>query len=141
MSVNIIFFLFTSWHVKHLHLINFHFLKFFFSIGKHSLNLSTQKNGEIIGEYNHEYHINNCSSLVKQQSPSSRNSNMNSNCCYDVPARVVLYFLSWSGFLVSFMMRNDVNILIKYRCVCVCISLHKVLLLDKFCYCCHDKIK
>lgn len=26
-----------------------------------------------------------------------------------VPARVVLYFLSWSGFLVSFMMRNDMN--------------------------------
>lgn len=27
-----------------------------------------------------------------------------------MPARVVLYFLSWSGFLVSFMMRNDINI-------------------------------
>lgn len=27
-----------------------------------------------------------------------------------VPARLVLYFLSWSGFLVSFMMRNDINI-------------------------------
>lgn len=26
-----------------------------------------------------------------------------------IPARVVLYFLSWSGFLVSFMMRNDIN--------------------------------
>ncbi|XP_037814009.1 sialin isoform X1 [Lucilia sericata] len=26
-----------------------------------------------------------------------------------VPARLVLYFLSWSGFLVSFMMRNDMN--------------------------------
>lgn len=26
-----------------------------------------------------------------------------------VPARIVLYFLSWSGFLVSFMMRNDMN--------------------------------
>jgi hypothetical protein len=29
--------------------------------------------------------------------------------CRDVPARFVLYFLSWSGFLVSFMMRNDIN--------------------------------
>ncbi|XP_034100141.1 vesicular glutamate transporter 1 [Drosophila albomicans] len=27
-----------------------------------------------------------------------------------IPARLVLYFLSWSGFLVSFMMRNDMNI-------------------------------
>ncbi|XP_054745640.1 sialin [Anastrepha obliqua] len=26
-----------------------------------------------------------------------------------IPARLVLYFLSWSGFLVSFMMRNDIN--------------------------------
>lgn len=29
--------------------------------------------------------------------------------CIDIPARLVLYFLSWSGFLVSFMMRNDIN--------------------------------
>ncbi|XP_059613041.1 vesicular glutamate transporter 2 [Phlebotomus argentipes] len=29
-----------------------------------------------------------------------------------IPARVVLYFLSWSGFLVSFVMRNDINIAI-----------------------------
>ncbi|CAH1114115.1 unnamed protein product [Psylliodes chrysocephalus] len=29
-----------------------------------------------------------------------------------VPARLVLYLLSWSGFLVSFMMRNDINIAI-----------------------------
>lgn len=29
--------------------------------------------------------------------------------CREVPARFVLYFLSWSGFLVSFMMRNDIN--------------------------------
>ena len=27
-----------------------------------------------------------------------------------VPARVVLYMLSFSGFTVSFMMRNDINI-------------------------------
>ncbi|XP_023166707.1 uncharacterized transporter slc-17.2 isoform X2 [Drosophila hydei] len=26
-----------------------------------------------------------------------------------ISARLVLYFLSWSGFLVSFMMRNDMN--------------------------------
>lgn len=30
--------------------------------------------------------------------------------CREIPARLVLYFLSWSGFLVSFMMRNDINI-------------------------------
>uniref|UniRef100_A0A1Y1JW82 Major facilitator superfamily (MFS) profile domain-containing protein n=2 Tax=Photinus pyralis TaxID=7054 RepID=A0A1Y1JW82_PHOPY len=29
-----------------------------------------------------------------------------------VPARLVLYLLSWSGFLVSFMMRTDINIAI-----------------------------
>ncbi|KAL1502126.1 hypothetical protein ABEB36_007318 [Hypothenemus hampei] len=29
-----------------------------------------------------------------------------------VPARLVLYLLSWSGFLVSFMMRNDINLAI-----------------------------
>ncbi|XP_060534236.1 sialin [Cylas formicarius] len=29
-----------------------------------------------------------------------------------VPARLVLYLLSWSGFLVSFMMRNDINMAI-----------------------------
>lgn len=35
------------------------------------------------------------------------------NFCYalgaKVPSRMVLYLLSWSGFLVSFMMRNDIN--------------------------------
>lgn len=30
--------------------------------------------------------------------------------CVRMPARLVLYFLSWSGFLVSFMMRNDINL-------------------------------
>jgi hypothetical protein len=29
-----------------------------------------------------------------------------------VPARLVLYLLSWSGFLVSFMMRTDINLAI-----------------------------
>lgn len=29
-----------------------------------------------------------------------------------MPARMVLYFLSLSGFLVSFVMRNDINIAI-----------------------------
>ncbi|GAB0088565.1 Major facilitator superfamily [Sergentomyia squamirostris] len=29
-----------------------------------------------------------------------------------IPCRVVLYLLSWSGFLVSFVMRNDINIAI-----------------------------
>jgi len=33
------------------------------------------------------------------------------SCVSDmVPARAVLYFLSFSGFLVSFMMRTDINI-------------------------------
>ncbi|KRG03889.1 vesicular glutamate transporter 1 [Drosophila mojavensis] len=32
-----------------------------------------------------------------------------SNVGDKIPARIVLYFLSWSGFLVSFMMRNDMN--------------------------------
>ncbi|XP_037043314.1 sialin isoform X2 [Bradysia coprophila] len=32
-----------------------------------------------------------------------------SNVTDRIPARLVLYFLSWSGFLVSFMMRNDIN--------------------------------
>uniref|UniRef100_A0A1L8DEK6 Putative permease of the major facilitator superfamily protein n=1 Tax=Nyssomyia neivai TaxID=330878 RepID=A0A1L8DEK6_9DIPT len=32
--------------------------------------------------------------------------------CDSIPARVILYLLSWSGFLVSFMMRNDINIAI-----------------------------
>lgn len=29
-----------------------------------------------------------------------------------MPARFVLYLLSWSGFLVSFMMRTDINLAI-----------------------------
>ncbi|KAJ8893401.1 hypothetical protein PR048_005992 [Dryococelus australis] len=29
---------------------------------------------------------------------------------YMIPARVVLYFLSFTGFLVSFMMRSDINL-------------------------------
>lgn len=29
-----------------------------------------------------------------------------------IPARLVLYFLSWSGFLVSFMLRTDINLAI-----------------------------
>lgn len=32
--------------------------------------------------------------------------------CGHVPARMVLYMLSWSGFLVSFMMRTDINLAI-----------------------------
>ena len=36
---------------------------------------------------------------------------MRASCVSDmVPARAVLYFLSFSGFLVSFMMRTDINI-------------------------------
>lgn len=40
--------------------------------------------------------------------PKVSNRRMKMNC-FEVPARLVLYFLSWSGFLVSFMMRNDIN--------------------------------
>lgn len=33
-----------------------------------------------------------------------------------IPARVILYFLSWSGFVVSFMMRNDINFALTAMC-------------------------
>ena len=41
--------------------------------------------------------------------PAKEVGRMKMNCFQNVPARLVLYFLSWSGFLVSFMMRNDIN--------------------------------
>lgn len=45
-----------------------------------------------------------------QDSSSPRiSSPRNMNMFHYIPARLVLYFLSWSGFLVSFMMRNDIN--------------------------------
>lgn len=49
-----------------------------------------------------------------EQAPQSKRAaasrkNMKMGCFEAVPARLVLYFLSWSGFLVSFMMRNDIN--------------------------------
>lgn len=81
-------------------------------IGKHSFNLPTQKNGappDLTGNYKQKNVLkNNCSSSTTKRAQQT-SSNMNSNCCFNVPARVVLYFLSWSGFLVSFMMRNDVS--------------------------------
>lgn len=49
----------------------------------------------------------NYNSLSKQDISSKKSMKM--NCFEVVPARLVLYFLSWSGFLVSFMMRNDIN--------------------------------
>lgn len=84
----------------------------FFLIGKQSFNLpASSKHGappELTGKLNH-IDNKNCSSKRKRQTSSRE---MNGNCCFDIPARVVLYFLSWSGFLVSFMMRNDVSLII-----------------------------
>lgn len=42
--------------------------------------------------------------------PTARDSSRMKRMCVRMPARLVLYFLSWSGFLVSFMMRNDINL-------------------------------
>lgn len=50
---------------------------------------------------NHHHHQDSSSPRIS----SPRNMNM----FHYIPARLVLYFLSWSGFLVSFMMRNDIN--------------------------------
>jgi hypothetical protein len=44
----------------------------------------------------------------EEEFDSNNRGKMNPNS-FDIPARLVLYFLSWSGFLVSFMMRNDVS--------------------------------
>ncbi|KAG5684804.1 hypothetical protein PVAND_014017 [Polypedilum vanderplanki] len=87
-----------------------------FKNGEYSYNLTIEKNGaaEIIESYNIK-----CSSfpstkqesltcVTKKNSNRKNNTTMNPNC-FNIPARVVLYFLSWSGFLVSFMMRNDIN--------------------------------
>jgi hypothetical protein len=55
---------------------------------------------------------NGTADLVNRRTPSKEvavDQSMKMNCYSDVPARLVLYFLSWSGFLVSFMMRNDIN--------------------------------
>ena len=98
---------FQNLHFVHLQLILFHMF-----IGKHSLNLPIHKNGappDLTGDYKQKHVLkNNCSSSTTKRAQQT-SSNMNSNCCFNVPARVVLYFLSWSGFLVSFMMRNDVS--------------------------------
>ncbi|XP_055383878.1 sialin [Condylostylus longicornis] len=71
------------------------------------------------------FHTNN--KIIGNKNPSIDSSSGNDNCnnssrsvinnnstrrnyiSEKVPARLVLYFLSWSGFLVSFMMRNDIN--------------------------------
>lgn len=81
----------------------------FLSIEEPPFDLPTKHGAppELTGKYNHKTK-RNCSSKREQQISSGRE--MNGSCCFDVPARVVLYFLSWSGFLVSFMMRNDVSI-------------------------------
>lgn len=62
----------------------------------------TKKNGDL--------YIEKKQSLVdfEQHSPTPSSGLMN-DMCDRIPARLVLYFLSWSGFLVSFMMRNDIN--------------------------------
>jgi hypothetical protein len=93
------------------------FYLLFFIAGIHLYDLKSHaKNGaaEIVETYT------KCSSPLptsKQHESSKTNTHQINNknntkmnpSCFDVPARVVLYFLSWSGFLVSFMMRNDVS--------------------------------
>lgn len=54
---------------------------------------------------NGKLHTEKKPSLVELEPPASV---MNA-ICDRIPARLVLYFLSWSGFLVSFVMRNDIN--------------------------------
>lgn len=53
-------------------------------------------------QHHHQQHQN----YHNQQNRRRRKSNV---LLDKIPARLVLYFLSWSGFLVSFMMRNDIN--------------------------------
>lgn len=73
------------------------------SSGLHLSDISTLKNGafELVNDKTPSKEV----VVVK----SSSNKRMKMNCFSNVPARLVLYFLSWSGFLVSFMMRNDIN--------------------------------
>jgi hypothetical protein len=52
------------------------------------------------------YKVSQSTITTKASTASRKRMKMN---CFQVPARLVLYFLSWSGFLVSFMMRNDIN--------------------------------
>lgn len=71
--------------------------------GLHSPNVSSPKNGA----FGLVSNTTLSKEVVVAENKSSKRMNM--NCFSNVPARVVLYFLSWSGFLVSFMMRNDIN--------------------------------
>lgn len=143
---------------------------YFVYIGLHSYNLPTQKNDapqNLAVDFKQVYRSNNnCSKLTSAKQTTSSISKMNRNCCYNVPARVVLYFLSWSGFMVSFMMRNDVSCITNYvniyfsyhhnqhnfmynvccliyaDCVYVDFQLINLyLFLDKFCTRCHGKVK
>jgi hypothetical protein len=67
----------------------------------HLTDLSTPKNATL--------DVVNHNTPSKEVAVYQNNKSMNMNCFRNVPARLVLYFLSWSGFLVSFMMRNDIN--------------------------------
>jgi hypothetical protein len=69
----------------------------------HLSDISTLKNGALDDVVNHK----TPSKEVVVEGDS--NKRMKMNCFSNVPTRLVLYFLSWSGFLVSFMMRNDIN--------------------------------
>ncbi|KAG7199009.1 hypothetical protein KM043_013161 [Ampulex compressa] len=51
-----------------------------------------------------------------------------------VPARVVLYMLSFSGFLVSFMMRTDINIAMVAMAKPVSVSEDKAPAMSHYCY-------
>lgn len=66
------------------------------------LDVSTLNNNDDANVINNNYHS-------PSKKDNSSNKSMKMNCFEVVPARLVLYFLSWSGFLVSFMMRNDIN--------------------------------
>jgi hypothetical protein len=67
----------------------------------HLTDLSTPKNATL--------DVVNHNTPSKEVAVCQNKKSMNMNCFRNVPARLVLYFLSWSGFLVSFMMRNDIN--------------------------------
>ncbi|XP_017483253.1 PREDICTED: uncharacterized protein LOC108372112 isoform X2 [Rhagoletis zephyria] len=82
-----------------------------------SLQFGAKSDNAIMYSSHSEDHASKCytiaqDSTVDGSAEESRNER-ETNFCFQlnarIPARLVLYFLSWSGFLVSFMMRNDIN--------------------------------
>lgn len=77
----------------------------FAGFSSYNYDVSALKHGavvEIINDHQQK-------SKISQRTSKAESKAMKMSCCRGVPARLVLYFLSWSGFLVSFMMRNDIN--------------------------------